>query len=56
MKNKIIVLLAVAGMFMAASCGEKKSTETQEAVKSDSTVVKSDSTAAITPKDSVKSN
>ena len=55
MKNKIIVLLAVVGMFMAASCGEKKSTETQEAVKSDSTIVKSDSTASTTPKDSVTS-
>jgi hypothetical protein len=55
MKNKIIVLLAVVGMLTAASCESKKSTENQEAVKSDSTVVKSDSTATTAPKDSVKS-
>ena len=51
MKNKIIVLLAVVAKFVAAACGPKKSAETQEGVKSDSTVVKADSTAT-TPKDS----
>ena len=54
MKNKVIVLLAVVCMFVAASCGTKKSAENLEAVKSDSTtVVKADSTATTTPKDSV---
>ena len=55
MKSKIIVLLAVVAMFVAAACGTKKPAETQEEVKSDSTVVKADSTASTTPKDSVKS-
>ncbi len=53
MKNKIIMLFAIVAMFMATSCGSKKSTENLETAKSDSTVVKSDSTVATTPKDSV---
>jgi hypothetical protein len=54
MKNKIIVLLAVVAMSVAAACGGKKSNEAQEGVKSDSTAVaKADSTASTTPKDSV---
>ncbi len=54
MKNKIVVLFAVASLFMA-SCSGKKA-ESQDEVKADSTVVKADSTVTTAPQDSVKAN
>jgi predicted small lipoprotein YifL len=52
MKNKILVLVALAALFTVGACDTKKPSEAKEGSKSDSTVVKADSTVAKTPKDS----